>query len=146
MRGGDAFQTFSIADAEQDAQARRDDAEGEVLTCHACTFPLDPSSCIYWPGCQTHHSLHAACLARYVPVARGFAHYQHHGDTGRLEQAACPICRRPWGHSEESHARQVELIDCLRREGVALPRNGCPCQQCRELGHGPDEEDEPLNP
>ena len=106
----------------------RGDAGPEDCVC--CMEPLAGNRVVRWPQCGgVAHRFHALCTTAYQPMRRALSHLRVTGDSSRVTQVPCILCRSPWGSGPESVSELQHLCASLQDSG--LPHGDCDCVACR---------------
>ena len=97
----------ALADTDEDMgevpadTVMRGDAGPEDCVC--CMEPLAGNRVVRWPQCGgVAHRFHALCTTAYQPMRRALSHLRVTGDSSRVTQVPCILCRSPWGSGPES--------------------------------------------
>lgn len=106
--------------------------------CAICQELMTDDGTFQWPGCHGTHRFHALCVAQHRPLRQGLAHHRRTGESARICEASCPLCRRIWGDMPAADA----FLRLLARLGFQGPYGGCPCPPCFQAGAGPESDDE----
>ena len=117
-----------VGEVPADTVMRGADAGPEDCVC--CMEPLAGNRVVRWPQCGgVAHRFHALCTTAYQPMRRALSHLRVTGDSSRVAQVPCILCRSPWGAGPESVSELQHLCASLQDSG--LPHGDCDCAACR---------------
>ena len=96
-----ALADTDMGEVPADTVMRSADAGPEDCVC--CMEPLVGNRVVRWPQCGgVAHRFHVLCTTAYQPMRRALSHLRVTGDSSRVAQVPCILCRSPWGSGPES--------------------------------------------